>query len=69
MSKPRLIRLAEVLERTGYTRSTWYRVMQRDPLFPQPVKLSKRCIGFREADIDALIERLSAPAVEGVRDV
>ena len=69
MSKPRLIRLAEVLERTGYTRSTWYRVMQRDRLFPQPVKLSKRCIGFREADIDALIERLSAPAVEGVRDV
>ena len=60
MSKPRLIRLAEVLERTGYNRSTWYRVMQRDPLFPQPVKLSKRCIGFREADIDALIERLSS---------
>ena len=60
MSKPRLIRLAEVLERTGYTRSTWYRAMHRDPLFPQPVKLSERCIGFREADIDALIERLSS---------
>ena len=63
MSKPRLIRLAEVLERTGYTRSTWYRMIGRDPLFPQPVKLSERCIAFREADIDALIERLSAQPV------
>ena len=47
---------------------TWYRAMHRDPRFPQPVKLSKRCIGFREADIDALIERLSTQAAEDVRD-
>ena len=46
----------------------WYRAMHHDPLFLQPVKLSERCIGFREADIDALIERLSAPSAEGVRD-
>ena len=69
MRPTRIIRLKEALYRTGYTRAGWYRAMHRDPLFPQPVKLSKRCIGFREADIDALIERLSAPAVEGVRDV
>jgi predicted DNA-binding transcriptional regulator AlpA len=46
----------------------WYRAMHCDPLFPQPVKLRARCIGFREADIDALIERLSTPSAEGVRD-
>lgn len=60
MSKTRLIRLTEVLERTGFSRSTWYRVSARDPRFPQPIKISARCIAFREADIDALIERLSA---------
>ena len=46
----------------------WYRAMHRDPLFPQPIKLSERCIGFREADIDAVIERLTTQAAEGVRD-
>lgn len=46
----------------------WYGAMHRDPLFPQPIKLSERCIGFREADIDALIERLTTQAAEGVRD-
>lgn len=60
MSKTRLIRLNEVLERTGFSRSTWYRVSLRAPLFPQPIKISARCIAFREADVDALIERLSA---------
>lgn len=60
MSTNRLIRLPEALKQTGYTRSTWYRMMNRDPLFPQPVKLSERCVAFREADVQALVERLTA---------
>ena len=59
MSQTRLIRLPEVLKRTGYTRSTWYRLMSRDERFPQPIKLSERCIAFREEDVDALVEFLS----------
>jgi prophage regulatory protein len=59
MSSNRLIRLREALNRSGYTRSSWYRQMKCDPLFPKPIKLSARCIAFREADVDALIERLS----------
>ena len=60
MSTNRLIRLPEALKQTGYTRSTWYRMMNRDPQFPQPIKLSERCIAFREADVEALVERLTA---------
>jgi prophage regulatory protein len=63
MSQGRLIRLPEVLMRTGYTRSTWYRLMARDERFPQPIKLSERCIAFREADVDALVERLSKTTI------
>jgi prophage regulatory protein len=59
MSGNRLIRLPEALRKTGYTRSTWYRMMGRDPFFPQPIKLSERCVAFREADVDALVERLA----------
>ena len=59
MSHGRLIRLPEVLKRTGYTRSTWYRLMGRDDRFPQPIKLSERCIAFRESDVDALVQSLS----------
>ncbi len=58
MSKVRLIRLAEVLSRTGYTRSSWYREMETDTECPRPIKLGKRCIGFVEADIDAYISIL-----------
>ena len=58
MSESRLIRLPEVLKRTGYTRSTWYRLMGRDKRFPQPIKLSERCVAFREQDVDALVQSL-----------
>ena len=58
MSQSRLIRLPEVLKRTGYTRSTWYRLMSRNERFPQPIKLSERCVAFREEDVDALVQSL-----------
>ncbi|WP_435256679.1 helix-turn-helix transcriptional regulator [Thioclava sp. FR2] len=58
MLKDRIIRLPEVLKRTGFSRSSWYRAMRDDPEFPKPIPLGQRSIGFAESDIDRLIERL-----------
>ena len=59
MSKDRIIRLPEVLNRTGLTRGAWYRVQALNPAAPKPVKLSARTIGFLETEIDAFIDRLA----------
>ena len=59
MSKDRIIRLPEVLNRTGLARATWYRVQAVDPTAPKPIKLTSRTIGFLETEIDAFIERLA----------
>jgi predicted DNA-binding transcriptional regulator AlpA len=59
MSKNRIIRVPEVLNRTGLARTTWYRVQAVDPTAPKPIKLTSRTIGFSEAEIDAFIERLA----------
>ncbi len=42
------------------SRSTWYRHV-RSGLFPKAVAISPRCVGWRKADIDALVSTLSAP--------
>jgi prophage regulatory protein len=59
MSKDRIIRLPEVLNRTGLARTTWYRVQAVDPTAPKPIKLTSRTIGFLETEIDAFVERLA----------
>lgn len=58
MRPPRIIRLKEALQRTGYTRASWYRAQQRDPEFPQHIKLGPSQVGVLEADVDRLIQRL-----------
>ena len=47
----RLIRLREVQHRVGVGRSTIYRWMA-DGIFPQPVQLGKRSVGWIEQEID-----------------
>ena len=47
----RILRLGSVLERTGLSRSTLYRKMQAGS-FPAQVRISERCIGWRESDIE-----------------
>ena len=47
----RILRLRTVLDRTGLSRSTLYRKIERGT-FPAQVRISERCIGWREADID-----------------
>lgn len=47
----RFLRLNAVLERTGLSRSTLYRKMQRGT-FPKNVQISTRCAGWRESAIN-----------------
>ena len=50
----RIIRRREVEEMVGLSRSTIYALMKRD-LFPRPVRLGARAVGWREAEISAWI--------------
>jgi prophage regulatory protein len=46
----RFLRLNAVLERTGLSRSTLYRRMQRGS-FPKNIQISTRCAAWRESAI------------------
>ncbi|MCR9140126.1 MAG: AlpA family transcriptional regulator [Alphaproteobacteria bacterium] len=46
----RLMRRPDVEDVTGLSRSTLYSMMA-EGTFPKPVKLGKRAVGWREADI------------------
>ena len=50
----KIIRMRTVLQRTGLSRSTIYRKME-DGTFPQKVKLSEHCCGWRESDLNRWI--------------
>ena len=47
---PQILRLPAVLQATGLGRSTVYR-MVAERTFPAPVKLAKRAVGWRSADV------------------
>ena len=51
MSAPRkILRIKEVTALTGLSRTTlWRRV--KDGSFPQPIRLSRRCVGWFAADV------------------
>lgn len=49
----RILRLPEVIERSGLSRASIYRGAGN---FPRPVKLTARAIGWRLADVEAWIE-------------
>ena len=51
----KIYRLKNVIEVTGMSRSTIYRLMDQDK-FPKPIKLTQRIIGFLEEDIDQGIQ-------------
>lgn len=53
----RMLRIKTVLERTALTRSTLYRKIERGH-FPKQIKLSERCVGWRES---AVLAWLSNP--------
>ena len=47
----RISRLNKVLDRTGLSRSTLYRKIERRT-FPRQVRISERCVGWREGDVE-----------------
>lgn len=51
----RALRLAQVLDKTGLSRTHTYRLIERDD-HPKPVQLSERVSVWNEAEIDAWLE-------------
>ena len=51
LNTERIVRLNTVLARTGLSRSTVYRKIA-EGTFPAQVRISERCIGWRESDIE-----------------
>lgn len=54
-TKAALIRLRDVMARTGMSRSSIYAHV-KDGRFPTPVAISERCVAWVEADIDRWID-------------
>ena len=60
----RILRLPDVLARTGLSRSTIY-VRVANGTFPKPVPLGARAVGWIESDVDTWIrERIAASRCE-----
>lgn len=52
----RILRLPDVIQKTGLGRDTLYKLARRDE-FPRPVKLSERASGWVESEIDDWIAK------------
>jgi prophage regulatory protein len=57
MTTRRLIRLPEVMNRTGYSKAWIYRLISRG-VFPEPIKIGIRARAFVESEIDEWIENI-----------
>ena len=56
----KILRIAEIEERTGFCRRTIYNLVERGE-FPRQVQLTRRSVGWLESDYDAwLAERIAA---------
>ncbi|EGT5683797.1 helix-turn-helix transcriptional regulator [Cronobacter turicensis] len=64
MSKT-LIRMPEILRRTGYGKAWIYRLIAQGR-FPHPVKIGSRSIAFVESEIDEWINQRIAESRGGV---
>ena len=56
---PKIVRTSEVLEATGLSRTTLWRLVNSGD-FPQPLKLSSQARGWRIEDVEAWLEARSA---------
>jgi prophage regulatory protein len=66
---PRVLRCPEVVNRTGLSRATLYRLMSEGQ-FPRSHRLSPGAVGWSEAEIEAWIKaRLSDPESDGPHPV
>ncbi|MDR5794490.1 AlpA family phage regulatory protein [Caballeronia sp. LZ008] len=51
----RVLRLHQVLERTGLSRATIYVLQANDPTWPRKIYLTKRTVGWLEVELDGWI--------------
>ncbi|MFA7905663.1 helix-turn-helix transcriptional regulator [Enterobacter cloacae] len=51
----RLIRLPEVLNRTGYGKAWIYHLINQN-LFPAPIKIGSRAVAFIESEVEEWIQ-------------
>ena len=59
-----IIRLPEVLKRTGVSRSTWL-LGCKAGRFPRPIRLTDRAVGWLSSDIESFVaERVAARDAE-----
>jgi prophage regulatory protein len=56
----RVLRLPEVISKTGLCRDTVYRLGRQGGGFPKPIKISERASGWFEDELDAYLERRAA---------
>jgi len=63
-----ILRMREVIQRIGLSRSTIYKLMENND-FPKPMKLGSQAIGWRDTEIEAWIENrpLSHPCRSACR--
>ena len=62
----KILRLREVISRTGIARSTIYTKIAEGK-FPRPIQLGSRSVGWLETEIDQwLSQRISASRTEAV---
>lgn len=54
-SPERILRIKNVMERTGLSRSTLYRKIENGT-FPKQVKISERCAGWRESSVKSWLK-------------
>lgn len=58
-ASPRILRMPEVEARTGLSRRS-IQALVRKGTFPQPIRLSRRAIGWLESEVNAwLLERIA----------
>lgn len=55
MTNQKIIRLGQVKERTGLSRSTIYSLIQRG-LFKAPIPIGLRAVGWLATDVDEFID-------------
>lgn len=60
---PHILRMKQLVERTGLSRATLYVLMSTDPTFPKKMKLSARAVGYLESEVDTWIEARAASRV------
>ncbi len=51
----RIIRIATVVDQTGIPKSSIYALI-KEGVFPEPIQLSHRCVGFIESEVQDWIE-------------